>query len=94
MSTAFTDDDIERIIAELTTDFEESCDHYYDVLVDRKSNRSIKELSKRNLRGSKLYSFQSEFAWILHNIKTGPLCFIEDEIKKAYELIGVIKSTS
>lgn len=94
MRNNYTHEDIEKIIYKLTKEFEQSCEHYYDALVDRKSNRALKELAKRNLRGSRLYDFQSDFSWILHDIKCGPICFIEENVEKAQNLINSINDIS
>jgi hypothetical protein len=92
--TTYTESEINRIIEELTKEFSLACEHYNNTLIERASNRARKELSKRNLRGSKMHRFESDFAWIIHNIKMGPVCLVDDEVQDACELINVIKSTS
>ena len=87
----YTDEDISAIIAELIDLFEAASDAYKLALTGRESNRSTKELLRGSSRGTVIHRYQCDFAWILHDIRCGPLCHIEDNINEAHELINHLK---
>ena len=86
--------DTNRIVVELTTKFEEACQIYKIALSTRKSNRAIKELSRKNSRGTAIYKFQCNFAWILHGIKCDHESSIDHNVRRATGLIEHIGSIS
>lgn len=88
----YTEDEIDTAIRTLSEDFENSCEVYKIVLSKRDSNRSKKELLRFNKKGTNIHKFQSNFSWLLHDIKTGPKCFVEKVIEEANELILHIKN--
>lgn len=94
MKKKYTNEDIDAIIVELTEAFELATQTYKLALSGRDSNRAKKELLRENTRGTVVNRYQCDFAWILHDIKTGPICFIEDNIEKGYELIIHLKKIS
>ena len=94
MTESYNTQNIEHIIHDLTQRFDEGCEQYRQTLVQRKSNRSRKELSKRNLRGSRIHDYESDFAWLLHEIRMGPVCLIDENVDRAKKLINTIKDIS
>jgi hypothetical protein len=80
-----------RVIIE---EFEAACVTYKLALTSRTSNRSVKELTRQNTRGTTIHKFQCEFAWILHDIQCGPKCQVYDNIEKSKELINHIFEVS
>jgi len=81
-------------IANLTERFENVCYKYKATLSARDSNRSSKELSKGNIRGTTIHKFQCNFAWILHDIECGPRYFMDSAIQNANRLINHIAEIS
>ncbi len=58
-------------ISDLAFEFEKACITYKDALKSRKSNRSKKELTRGNVKGTNLHKFQCNFAWIMHEMSVG-----------------------
>lgn len=83
-----------RIVAELIIKFEEACQTYKTTLSTRKSNRSTKELSRDNLKGTAIHKFQCNFAWILHGIQCDHESFIDHNVRRANGLIDHIGNIS
>jgi hypothetical protein len=90
----YTEIEIDRAIAGLSESFEAACDLHKSTLASRESNRSKKELSKENMRGTNLHKYQSNFAWIIHDMKFGPLCMVEANIAEARSIISHINNVS
>ena len=84
----------EYLIADLNESFEKACETYKLALSSRTSNRAKKELSRGNSKGTNIYKFQVNFSWILHDIRCGPICFIDDREADARSLIDHIYSIS
>lgn len=82
-----TEVEIDKLIKELTKEFEVACKTHNSVLGERESNRAKKELLRGSSKGTRLHYYQTEFSWILHDIKMGPIFFIEDNVEKAKKLI-------
>lgn len=87
----YTHEDITSIMSELTELFEDAISAYKLALTSRESNRAKKELLRDNARGTVVHRYQSDFAWILHDIQCGPMCLIENNIEEAHELIIHLK---
>jgi len=83
---------VTRQIAELNSSFELACDAYRTALRTRPSNRAAKELGRGNVRGTSIYRFQCNFAWLLYDIEHDAIHFIDKNIYRAKELIKHIHS--
>lgn len=90
----YRESEIDEIIQELTDKFEEACGVYKTALSERTSNRSVKELSRDNSRGTVIHKFQCNFAWVLHAIKKDHESFVDSNIRKANTLIDHIRNIS
>lgn len=90
----YSDDDLKSIIVELTELFETAKQTYRLALSERTSNRSKKELMRGNSKGTTINKYECDFAWILYDIQCGPICFIEDKIQEAHDLIIHLKNIS
>ena len=84
--------DTYREIRRLTQSFEDACEKYKDTLRERTSNRSSKELSRGNTRGTAIHRFQCNFAWIVHELEMSHYSTAPYHISKALELIDHINN--
>lgn len=82
--------DTESLIIELDNKFKEACENHNNALKERESNRAKKELLRGNSRGTRIYDYEVKFSWILHDIRMGPIAFIEENKEKAERLITEI----
>ena len=57
--------------SDLVFEFNKACITYKDALRSRESNRSNKELTKGNTKGTNIHKFQCSFAWIVHGMTMG-----------------------
>lgn len=55
-------------VEDLIIEFDKACVIYKNSLRARKSNRSNKELSRGNAKGTNIHKYQSSFAWIVHGM--------------------------
>ena len=81
-------------ISDLTYEFEEACEKYKETLRSRESNRSKKELSRGNTRGTNVHKFQCSFAWIIHEMTVGHYSQNKKYVEEAKSLIAHIISIS
>jgi translation initiation factor 2 beta subunit (eIF-2beta)/eIF-5 len=81
-------------IYQLTAEFERACGVYRSTLNTRESNRSKKELSRSNTRGTHIHKFQCNFAWILNEITAGPPSGITDGLEAGRTLVEHIENIS
>ena len=86
----YTEYDIDRRVTQLKDEFEAACQAYKDALGSRESNRAKKELMRGNTKGTNIYKFQVQFAWILHDIHQSSSGFAEKKIQEAEGLISHI----
>jgi hypothetical protein len=94
MKTTYRESEVPGLVASLTGRFEDACLIYKLALESRSSNRSKKELSRGNSRGTVLHKFQSNFCWLIYDIQKGPRFFIDDRVSEVEELIAHIISIS
>ena len=81
-------------VSDLVYEFEEACEKYREALKGRESNRSKKELSRGNIKGTNIHKFQCNFAWIIHDMTVGHHNQRERNIEEAKSLIAHIISIS
>ena len=81
-------------VSDLAYEFEQACDKYREALKARESNRSKKELSRGNIKGTNIHKFQCNFAWIIHELTVGQYSQRERHIEEANSLIAHIISIS
>jgi len=53
--------------------------------------RATRSLGYKNHKGTKIYTYQCEFMWILHEITNGPLFSVPHFIQEANNLIKEIE---
>lgn len=92
MTKKYTNTEIDAIIDEISENFNSACQLYKLALSARDSNRSNKELLRGNTKGTTIHKYQCQIAWVLHDIKCGPICFIEDNIIEANNIISHLRS--
>jgi len=81
-------------VSDLSYEFEKACATYKDALKTRESNRSKKELTRGNVKGTNLHKFQCNFAWIVHEMSVGHFSKRERCTDEAKTLIAHIISIS
>jgi glucuronate isomerase len=91
---SYTAVEIDRAITDLIESFEVACELHKTTLASRESNRARKELTKENMRGTNLHKFQSNFAWVIHDMTHGAICMVEDNISEATSIISHINNIS
>jgi hypothetical protein len=94
MKKRYKESEVPALVASLTERFETACSTYRLALSTRDSNRSKKELTRGNSRGTNIHKFQCNFAWIIHDIQKGPRCQIDDRVDDAEDLISHINKIS
>lgn len=94
MKKKYQESEVPKLVSYLTERFELACQTYRLTLTTRDSNRAKKEINRGNTRGTNIHKFQCSFAWILHDIQTGPRCFIDDRVNEAEDLIAHINKIS
>lgn len=55
-------------------------------------NRITRNLGFNNSVGTQLYDLQVEFAWLLHEIKTGPVYIVPKHIQTANEMLAELET--
>ena len=80
--------------SDLAFEFLKACDVYKHALKSRESNRSKKELTRGNAKGTNLHKFQCNFAWIIHEMLVGHNSAKSKHIEEAKSLIAHIITIS
>ena len=80
--------------SDLAYEFRKACEVYKNALKARESNRSKKELTRGNTKGTNLHKFQCNFAWIIHEMAVGNYSAKSKHIEEAKSLITHIISIS
>ena len=94
MKKKYKESEVPNLVADLIQKFEDVCTTYRLALSMRESNRAKKELSRGNTRGTSIYKFQTNFAWILHDIQYGHRYQIDNRVHELEELITHISKIS
>ena len=55
-------------------------------------SKAVQKLGNKNVKGTKLYKYQTEFCYIINDIQRGPTYMVPKKISEANDLIDEINS--